>query len=517
MKTDVVEAFIPQTKEDEDTLELLELLVKSGNISEDIRKVALAEYRVTKESIGAVLIRNGFISQGDYIEALLKWNPESIYNEEMVTDTIDPTFLISTNTMVVAQHKTTFYVATLFDEEYVRAYLTEQLGRGTIVKFIPLFIDKMDAYLERMKAIQHNDEGLLEKILRLSLRRGFSDIHIHPKISSFSIFVRHLGVRNILYEGTMDEYKTLRTKIKERSSLDTSQTRISQSGAFQIEHNGRYVDLRVESIPLANNLEQVVIRLLDGDQNSPTLASLGVSNINAWFSAVSNPKGIAFICGPTGSGKTTTLQSSIREMDRFGKAIYSVEDPVEYRIPYVAQVNINEVAGMSFSNTTRSFLRADPDVIIIGEIRDEVTARTAIRAAETGHMVIATLHTNDIKGTVKRLEGLGITKNELRGILRTILVQRLVRTVCQSCDGTDRDCVECFGEKYVDRTVVSECEYFKDEDEVDRLFTGEIFWVEMLDDAISKVERGITDADEVIRTFGEPGERRLKEMGVIDG
>jgi general secretion pathway protein E len=257
--------------------------------------------------------------------------------------------------------------------------------------------------------------------------------------------------------------------------------------------------------------EKVVIRLLDPDRVNPKLDKLGVSRINRWRAGFSNADGICLICGPTGSGKTTTLNGTIKEMDRFGKSINTLEDPVEYRIPYVAQVNINHVVGLDFARGVRAFMRADPEIIISGEIRDLETAQNAIKASETGHLVLGTLHTGSIRGTMDRLRDIGVEVADLRYLLRSILVQRLIRTFCTYCSGDG--CEMCYHTGFGGRSVISEVEYFGAPEDVDRMVAGEVWWPTMVEDAIGKIEQGITSPEEVIRVFGEQGRKVLRKKG----
>jgi len=187
-------------------------------------------------------------------------------------------------------------------------------------------------------------------------------------------------------------------------------------------------------------------------------------------------------------------------MNRFEQAIFSAEDPVEYRISYTGQVNTNPLLGLDFAKSVRAFMRADPDVIVLGEIRDAETARNAVKAAETGHLVLATLHTGSIFGAVQRLKDLDIPAFELRYLLRTILVQRLVRTYCTKCRGAG--CPLCFNKGYAGRTLVTEAAYFSTEKEVNSLLEGNSWWPRMVEDAVLKYSQGLTSYEEVKRVFG---------------
>jgi general secretion pathway protein E len=280
--------------------------------------------------------------------------------------------------------------------------------------------------------------------------------------------------------------------------MDQVETRIPQDGGFTMEFRNRLVDMRVATVPTVNG-EIVVIRLLDPDKAQRSMIELGITQIATWRAATNYPFGLCLICGATGSGKTTTLNATVREMDRFGKAIRTVEDPVEYRIPYVGQVNVNPIVGLDFAFALRAFMRADPDVIMLGEVRDVETAKLTLRAAETGHLVLATLHTGTVRGAVGRLRSLGVSDFDLRPLLRGVLVQRLVRTICSSCKGDG--CERCLYTGYAGRTVVAECALFRNEMEVDRAINGEKWWPTMVSDALGKIKNGETTAEEVYRVF----------------
>jgi general secretion pathway protein E len=219
-----------------------------------------------------------------------------------------------------------------------------------------------------------------------------------------------------------------------------------------------------------------------------------------WRAGIGRTDGLCLICGPTGSGKTTTLSATIKEMDRFALSVNTLEDPVEYRIPFVAQVNVNAAVGLDFARGIRAFMRADPDVIVVGEVRDTDTARNAIKGAETGHLMLATLHTGSIPGAVQRLRDLDIPIYELRHVLRSVLAQRLVRSVCVHCKGAG--CNNCMNTGYGGRVPVSECAYFSSEEDVERMLAGERWWPTLLDDAVLKYKQGITDLRELERVFG---------------
>lgn len=495
------------TRVSESQAELIEYLKSKGYLTDTMVQACLAEQQITGEKFSLILTRNGFITRKLLIEAILAVNPTGILGEQHYTSLIPAEVLINTRTMVVAETATKIFLATLSSERQVRVEI-EPYVRGLEINFVPLDPDQLDDYLSEVERLAQDNQNLVERLIRTALAENCSDIHIVPRYNTYSVFYRHLGVRHLAHEGTLEEYNTLCARIKDLSRMDLAERRVPQDGGFQIEHEGKVVDLRVATVP-TSNAEQIVLRILDPDRVQPKLDGLGITNLDAWRKGVSRPEGLCLICGPTGSGKTTTLNASIKEMDRFGRAIYTIEDPVEYRLAYTGQVNINPAVGLDFARAVRAFMRADPDVIVVGEVRDPETARNAVKAAETGHLVLATLHTGSIYGSVQRLRDLDVPAHELRYLLRTVLVQRLVRTICLKCAG--KGCDSCFRTGYAGRTVVSECAYFPSEKEVTELLEGKVWWPSMLEDAIAKARAGITTREEVIRIFGAEAEQAFAE------
>ena len=480
-------------------------LVESKIISQVQLDAALAEQKITSEKLGAILVRDGFMTRGKLVEVLLKLNPDSLNEESHYTSLIPPEVLLKWQTMVVAETPDSVYVSSYLPEYQVLPEI-EPYCRPLKVRFGPADIDKLDAYLGYLDELVHGEQSVLDRVLYRAFNENASDIHIIPRHASYSVFFRRLGVRGLVHEGTIEEYNSLAARIKDLSKMDLAERRIPQDGGFQTEHNGRLVDLRVATVPTGNS-EYVIIRLLDPDNAKPSLDGLGITRVAEWRKGTSRNSGLNLICGPTGSGKTTTLNATIRELDRFGSAIFTLEDPVEYRVPYVGQVNINNNVGLDYARGIRAFMRSDPDIIIVGEIRDQETARNAIRAAETGHMVIGTLHTETIFGAVQRLKDLDVPAFELTYLLRSVLVQSLIRTVCKVCHG--EGCAHCHQAGFTGRTIVSECNYFSDEQDVARMLKGERWWPSRIEDALTKADSGQTSMAEVLRVFGEEGKNAL--------
>lgn len=480
-------------------MRLGDYLLSKSLISKTALNAALAEQKITQERLGFILVRGGFLTRADLLEAILASNPEAIHNESVFTARVPAEVLLETRTQVVAETASRVFVATLGSEAQARSDIQHYYPEGDL-EFVAADVDKVDDYLEQVRSMHQNEDSILDRILRQAFSEGISDIHINPRYASYSILSRRLGFRSLTHEGTLEEYNMLAARIKDMSRMDLAERRIPQDGGFQMEFNGKLVDLRVATIP-TNNSEYIVIRLLDPDKVQPTLTGLGITRIEEWRKGVSRPDGLCLICGPTGSGKTSTLNASIKEMDRFGSAIFTMEDPVEFRVPYVAQVNKNEAMGLDFARGIRAFMRSDPDTIVLGEIRDEETARNAVKASETGHLVLGTLHTGSIHDAAARLRDLGVPPHELMYMLRVILVQRLIRTICLTCSGDG--CTACAQSGYGARTAVSECVYLSSEVEVQRLLNGERWWPTMLEDAVGKFKEGLTTRDELLRVFGE--------------
>jgi len=500
----------PSSREPEPkALHLGEHLVSQGLISQVMLDTSLAEQQVTKERLGTILVHNGFISQKELIEAIHRVDMDQLSSERAMITKCPPEILLDTRTIIFAETDTAVYLSTLADEFRLTALLRPYYPDEELI-FKPVNMELLDEYLDALDRILKNEGALVDRLLRDALRNNVTDVHIEPRRKSYSVMERYNGVREHTKEGSLDEYNTLVAQIKDRSGIDLAERRVPQDGSFQVEHNGRMVDMRVSTTPTVNG-EKVVIRLLDPDRVNPKLDLLGITRINKWRAGVSNAHGLCLICGPTGSGKTTTLNGTMRELDRFGKAIYTLEDPVEYRVPYVTQVNVNHVVGLDFARGVRAFMRNDPDVIICGEIRDFETAQNAVRASETGHLVLGTLHTQSIRGAIDRLKDIGIPVSDLRYLLRSILVQRLIRVFCTFCNGDG--CDRCYDTGYGGRTLISEAEYFKSPDEVDRMVAGEVWWPTMVEDAVKLVKEGKTSIAEVERVFGEEGRSDLVKAG----
>ncbi len=275
---------------------------------------------------------------------------------------------------------------------------------------------------------------LLKSVFEDAVQAGASDIHIEPDENVLRIRQRIDGV---LHEQTMKETRiasALVLRIKLMSSLDISEKRLPQDGRFNMRVNEKAIDVRVSTLPVQNG-EAVVMRLLDQSTGTENLDQLGLPDdlLVRLRDLIHRPYGLVLVTGPTGSGKTTTLYVALRELNEPGKKIITVEDPVEYRLPRINQVQVNAKVNLTFARVLRASLRQDPDVIMIGEMRDKETAETGLRAAMTGHLVLSTLHTNDAIATPLRLVDMGAEGYLAASALRAVIAQRLVRKICDNC------------------------------------------------------------------------------------
>ena len=275
---------------------------------------------------------------------------------------------------------------------------------------------------------------LADQLIVLGIRSHATDIHIEPEENSLRVRMRRDGMMHeeCLMPAQLKGALTARLKIM--AGMDVTEKRIPQDGRIRFHVSKRKVDLRVSSLPTQHG-ESIVIRVLDAAGKKLSLENIGFSSkaLQQFKKALDTPHGVILVTGPTGSGKTTTLYAAIEAIDSRQRSVFTLEDPVEYAMPGIRQVQVNAEVGMSFAAGLRSLLRQDPDVILVGEIRDQETASLAIRAALTGHAVFSTLHTNDAVGAIPRLIDMGIEPYLLPSALVAIVAQRLVRKLCINC------------------------------------------------------------------------------------
>jgi len=349
---------------------------------------------------------------------------------------------------------------------------------------------------------------MLNALLTQAARDGASDIHIEP-------YERHSSVR-FRVDGTLREvvqpnralHAALISRLKIMAELDIAEKRLPQDGRISLRLGTRAVDVRVSTLPSAHG-ERAVLRLLDKSEARLTLEAVGMQGrvLQQIERLIAQPHGILLVTGPTGSGKTTTLYAALQRLDAQRQNIMTVEDPIEYELAGVGQTQVNAKIELTFAKALRAILRQDPDVIMIGEIRDFETAQIAIQASLTGHLVLATLHTNDAASAVTRLTDMGVEPFLLSSSLLGVLAQRLVRKTCTTCAGTG--CEACGHTGYAGRTGIFELLVASDEiraqvhsqtAEADiratALAQGMVL---MRDDGQRLVDAGVTSAAELLR------------------
>lgn len=452
-----------------------DLLVQQKLISSEQLNAALAEQKKSGHKLGRVLIENGYVKEEDmlrvlseqlripYIDLLhYKFDPEAVRllpeiqarrfraivlenkPDGVLVGMSDPTNIFAYDEIsrllkrpiklaVVREKELLRTIDTVYRRtDEISGYaeqLSDELAEGDIdLASLVSSADVADAPVVRM----------LSSLFEDAVQIGASDIHIEPDETVLRIRQR---VDGVLQEHIMDEVRiaqALVLRLKLMAGLDISEKRLPQDGRFSIRVKDRNIDVRLSTMPVAYG-ESVVMRLLDQSGGVMSLNQLGMpDNIRRRYELMATrPHGMILVTGPTGSGKTTTLYATLKLLNRPDNKIITVEDPVEYRLSRINQIQVNSEIGLNFSRVLRSVLRHDPDIVLVGEIRDEETAEIALRAAMTGHLVLSTLHTNDSISTVNRLMDMGIKSYLLASALHGILAQRLVRRVCQSCSNTD--------------------------------------------------------------------------------
>jgi type IV pilus assembly protein PilB len=310
-----------------------------------------------------------------------------------------------------------------------------EVESSRITKALNQYYRKSDSAQESVYAADDYDQEYLRKLILEAKALGSSDIHVEIYKGSARIRMRIDGVLIDKYKIKREEYAQLVSSIKVISQgMHITEKRLPQDGRMRIEYENESLDLRVSTIPTLEG-EKCVLRLLASDAGHLNLDDLGFSEIELkrYREGTSKPNGIILISGPTGSGKTTTLYATLKELNKVKTNIMTVEDPIEYTLDGINQVQLNDRIGLTFSAALKSFLRQDPDIIMLGEIRDKETAEMAIRAALTGHLVLSTVHTNSAWEIVSRLTDMGIPPFLLSSTLNLAIAQRLLRTLCSNC------------------------------------------------------------------------------------
>ena len=390
---------------------------------------------------------------------------------------------------------------------------------------IELSLDKLIAKTEEAPVVK-----LVDLIIRQAIEENASDIHIEPQRDKLSLRYRVDGVLYEVPPPSRSLQLALISRIKILSKMNIAEKRLPQDGGFMVKIKERLIDLRVSTIPTIYG-EKVVIRILDKSRVPLALEKLGFlpQELELIKKGISFSYGLVFLTGPTGSGKSTTLYAALNELNDNSRNIITIEDPVEYRLDGINQVQVKPEIGLTFGNVLRSFLRQDPDIILVGEVRDLETAEMCVRAALTGHLVLSTLHTNNASGSIVRLVDMGIPNYLVASSLRLIVAQRLVRKLCPSCKEPyeaksiqlpsdvvlntsliykAKGCKQCNFVGFKGRTVIAEVILVDEEvrDAVYRNFNpNQILEVAkrkgtltLLESGLRRVEEGLTSLEEVL-------------------
>jgi general secretion pathway protein E/type IV pilus assembly protein PilB len=448
-----------------------QILISQGILTEDQLRIALLEQLKTHQPVGKLLVNLGFVSEATLRDALSeKLGLQSVDLTQIVVDamalklvprefskrhTVFPVALDrEARKLIIAIADTNNIVAL----DQVRAQLRGEFslemrlaGESEIGRAIDQYYGhdfSIDGILHEIEtgeidyqSLQASGDAYSQPVVRLisalfadAVERGASDIHFEPEQSFLRIRYRIDGVLRQIRSLHKTYWPAMAVRIKVMSKMNIAETRAPQDGRISLMLTGRAVDFRVSSQATTHG-ENIVLRILDRQKGIVPLDGLGLEagQLQLLKKMIARPEGIILLTGPTGSGKTTTLYSVLNHINNDGLNIMTLEDPVEYPMTLIRQTSINEAAKMDFGNGIRSLMRQDPDVILVGEIRDEDTATMAFRAAMTGHQVYSTLHTNSAAGAIPRLLDIGIVPDVLAGNIIGIVAQRLVRRLCKHC------------------------------------------------------------------------------------
>ena len=437
-------------------------LLAAGLISSHQLELALREQKRTDKRIGTVLHELGFATEQD-IASFLAQDAQTptvdVLKLEIAADVIGliPYDFCREQCIIPYQRSDDTLKLVMADPfDVVAIDHVEQLTRLRVEVLSASrldILDKLSAVNDREGSIDHTIDELMkiggrkggeettapmmraiEQIIGAAVRKSASDIHFEPDEKSFRIRMRNDGVLQAFLLVPKDLQDSFIARIKVMANLDVSETRLPQDGRFSFNLGRKELNLRVSCLP-TNYGESVVLRILDSGNLQLDLHSLGLRKESeaSLANAVARPHGIVLVTGPTGSGKTTTLYTALNSVNRLERAVFTLEDPIEYKLPHIRQTQVADKIGLTFSAGLRTLLRQDPDVLLVGETRDKETAQLMVRAALTGHLVFSSLHTNDSFSAIPRLIDLGVEPFLLPATLHLIVAQRLVRRLCKAC------------------------------------------------------------------------------------
>ena len=450
------------------TLKIGELLLYAGKIDSNQLKEGLDAQGDSTKKLGEILVELGHVTQEDIVEVLefqlgfpridlnkyeinqsvVNLLPESIVRkyklipidkreEKLIVAMVDPlNFFAVDDIKLYTKMELESVLAT--DEDITKLidrYYTGSSTKKVLEEFTGegMFEDDQDE-VEDAEVASAPIVRLINSLFEQAIRTKASDIHIEPYADEIRVRFRIDGDLREITALPRSNLSAIVTRIKIIGKMNIAEKRVPQDGRVETRINDREIDMRISSLPTVYG-EKIVIRLLDKTNFNFTKAGLGLSqhNLDIFDDILKSPYGMLLVTGPTGSGKTTTLYTVLKELNQIEKNIITVEDPVEYRLGGINQVQVNVKSGLTFASGLRSILRQDPDIVMVGEIRDGETAQIAVRAAITGHLVLSTLHTNDSPSTIARLIDMGIEPYIVSSAVVGIVSQRLVKTLCEKC------------------------------------------------------------------------------------
>jgi len=454
-----------------------DILIHEGIIDQTKLDQALERQSTTKEKLGKLLIRMGMINESDLVKVYaLQLGHPAVYEDDLmkvdgaIINTIPEDFAYENMSLVLGKSETTVLVAMEDPEDLATVDAIEKLtslkvevvvaGETALQAAIEYHYGKIkqnedvDAALSNIQIVSGEEDDsalvdlskesvsdedapfvkLVNLILMEAIKERSTDIHIEPQTHVVNVRIRIDGVLQKIMTPPITSLSGITTRIKILSNLDIAERRLPQDGRMSIQMGEREIDVRVSVLPTVHG-EKIVMRLLDKGGFNLDLTTLGfqMKDLNTFGRWIRQPYGMVIISGPTGSGKSTTLYASLKEIKSEGTNITTVEDPVEYQMDGISQVQMREKIGLTFGSTLRSILRQDPDILLIGEVRDEETADIAIKFALTGHLVFSTVHANDAPSTITRLIDIGVPPFLVGSSVNLVMAQRLVRTICSNC------------------------------------------------------------------------------------
>ncbi|MFD0586640.1 GspE/PulE family protein [Paenibacillus sp. GCM10027627] len=547
-----------------------DLLLESGVISEEQLQTALARQRETKMRLGDVLISMDYITQQQFIEVLefqlgiphvqlyrYKIDPKivGLLSQKLADQHCVMPLRLEGNKLVLAMADPLDYFA--IDEIRIATGLRIEpviASRNELTQTINRYYGLQDTIeqisqnlqlreMDEDNAINDEDSPVVKTvngIIAQAVELGASDIHLDPQEGGYRIRYRVDGIMRTERTLPPGMHAIIAARIKIMANLNVAERRLPQDGRVELELDYRKIDIRVSTLPTIHG-EKVVIRVLDMGHSLADISKLAFSarNEEAFRRSIETAHGVVLITGPTGSGKSTTLYSALAHLNNEQVNIITVEDPVEYQLSGINQVQVNPAAGLTFARGLRSILRQDPNIIMLGEIRDSETAEISVRAAMTGHLVLSTLHTNSAVGSISRLIDMGVESFLISSSVNCIVAQRLVRRICANCAApytpTEKEiailsnngihafhlmkgegCAECGRTGYKGRLAIHELLVVDNglralimERSNDHVYYDHAVrqgMIPIVKDGLSKAAAGLTTITEVFRVIGEQSE-----------